>query len=221
LISKRYADERRKRIDSRRATHDCPCGEPVARDTIYLCAVDKDRNCVSLIQSIYDSFGSRHVAGELGFMLQNRGTSFALDEKHANALQPHKRPFHTIIPSFVTMAGRPHFVFGVMGGDMQPQGQVQVLVNHLDFGMDIQAAGDAPRMMHSGSATPTGKPADGCGHVSAEARIAQSVLDDLRSRGHRIDYGGKNGGGYQGILLDGDTLQGASESRRDGRAVGY
>jgi gamma-glutamyltranspeptidase/glutathione hydrolase len=219
LISKGYADERRKRIDMRRAMQDCPCGNP--SNTIYLCVVDKNRNCVSLIQSNYEGFGSRHCAGELGFMLQNRGTSFALDENHANALRPHKRPFHTIIPSFVTKNGRPQFVFGMIGGDMQPQGQVQVLINHLDFGMDIQAAGDAPRMMHSGSATPTGKPAEGCGHVSAEAAIPQSILDDLASRGHNISHGDKNGGAYQGILLVGEMLQGASESRRDGRAVGY
>jgi gamma-glutamyltranspeptidase/glutathione hydrolase len=219
LISKRYADERRKCIDLKRAMPDCPAGNP--SETIYLCVVDKDRNCVSLIQSNFDSFGSRQVPGELGFVLQNRGTSFALDPSHANALRPHKRPFHTIIPGLVTRGGEPYFVFGVMGGDMQPQGQVQVLVNHLDFGMDIQAAGDAPRMMHSGSATPTGVPADGVGHVSAEPQIPQSILDDLRARGHRISHGGKNPGGYQGILLDSDMLQGASESRRDGKAVGY
>jgi gamma-glutamyltranspeptidase/glutathione hydrolase len=222
LISKRYADERRKSIDMKRAMQNCPPGDPTASDTIYLCVVDKDRNCVSLIQSVYDSFGSHYCAGDLGFILQNRGTSFALDENHANALSPHKRPFHTIIPSFVTKNGNPHFVFGVMGGDMQPQGQVQVLVNHLDFAMSIQAAGDAGRMMHSGSATPTGKPADpGGGTISAEASIPQSILDDLSSRGHRIAHGGKNGGGYQGILLEGEVLQGASESRRDGKASGY
>lgn len=204
LISKSYADERMLRSD-----------------TIYLCVVDKDRNCVSLIQSIYDAFGSQHVAGELGFALQNRGCLFALDPNHLNALKPHKRPFHTIIPSFVTKNGRPYLVFGVMGGDMQPQGQVQVLVNHLDFGMNIQSAGDAPRMQHLGSATPTGKPAEGEGHVVAEAGIEQSIVDALARRGHSIRYGEKNGGGYQGILLSGDQLQGASESRRDGRAIGY
>jgi gamma-glutamyltranspeptidase/glutathione hydrolase len=225
LISKEYAAERRKRIDLTRASQDFPPGQ-FPSDTIYLCVVDKDRNCVSLIQSIYDAFGSHHVAGDLGFALQNRGMSFALDPNHRNSLRPHKRPFHTIIPGFVTRASdrgiTPYFVFGMMGGDMQPQGQVQVLVNHLDFGMNIQAAGDAPRMQHFGSATPTGRPAEGAGEVLAEPGIAQAVMDELIARGHGIGRTDKNPGSYQGILLRADgALEGASESRRDGRAVGY
>src|SRR5215470_284299 len=115
-------------------------------ETIYLCVVDKDRNCVSLIQSNYNAFGSDMAAGDLGFVLQNRGTLFALDPRHANCLKPHKRPFHTIIPALVTKDNKPWFVFGVMGGDMQPQGQVQVLCNLIDFGMNVQEAGEAPRM---------------------------------------------------------------------------
>jgi gamma-glutamyltranspeptidase/glutathione hydrolase len=223
LISKSYAQRRRSMIDPAKAQASLPHGNPRQSDTIYLTVVDKDRNCVSLIQSNYDGFGSRHVAGELGFALQNRGTLFSLDRSHPNSLQPHKRPFHTIIPGFVTRGGEPYFVFGVMGGDMQPQGQVQVLINHLDFGMNIQAAGDAPRMQHLGSATPTGQPARGVGEVTAEAGISRETIENLRSRGHRITQGGVNGGGYQGILIDRDrgVLQGASESRRDGKAIGY
>src|SRR5205085_8509871 len=136
LISKRYAAERRKQIDLRRPRTDAEPGDPKLgrADTIYLCVVDKHRNCVSLIQSNYLGFGSGRVPGDLGFALQNRGTLFALDEHHANRLEPHKRPFHTIIPSLGTRGGKPWLVFGVMGGDMQPQGQVEVLVNLIDFG---------------------------------------------------------------------------------------
>ncbi len=225
LISKRYAAKRRKLINPMRALDDVPPGDPkLARsDTIYLTVVDKDRNCVSLIQSIFDAFGSQHAAADLGFALQNRGSLFALDLNHLNRLAPHKRPFHTIIPAFVTRRGKPYFCFGVMGGDMQPQGQVQVLVNHIDFGMNIQQAGDQPRLQHLGSATPTGRKADGGGSVVAEPQVAQSILDALAKRGHRVMRGGKNGGGYQGIRIDRKTktLQGATESRRDGRAAGY
>src|SRR5436190_18262094 len=121
--------------------------------------VDKDFNAISLIQSNFSGFGSYHVPGHLGFALQNRGCLFALDEHHANRLEPGKRPFHTIIPGFVTKDGKPWLTFGVMGGDMQPQGHVEVLVNLIDFGMSVQAAGDAPRLEHNGSATPTGKAA--------------------------------------------------------------
>src|SRR5262249_45128582 len=145
-------------------------------DTTYLCAVDKDRTCVSLIQSNYTGFGSGVASAELGFALQNRGCLFALDPKHANALEPHKRPFHTIIPALVTKGGAPWFGFGVMGGDMQPQGHVEVLCNLLDFGLDVQAAGEAPRLEHVGSATPTGRPAaaDG-GTVKAELGVPEAV----------------------------------------------
>jgi gamma-glutamyltranspeptidase/glutathione hydrolase len=226
LISKPYAAERRKRIELAHARTDHDPGDPKLghSDTVYLCVVDKDHNCVSLIQSNYSSFGSGMVPGDLGFALQNRGTLFALDEHHANRLEPHKRPFHTIIPGMVTKAGKPWFVFGVMGGDMQPQGQVQVLVNLIDFGMDAQQAGEAPRLEHRGSATPTGRPAakDG-GLVIPEDGIPLAVLDELRRRGHRIGPAQMNGGGYQGILIDPKTgvLQGGSEARKDGCAAGY
>jgi gamma-glutamyltranspeptidase/glutathione hydrolase len=226
LISKSYAQARRKGIDLAHARTDHDAGDPKLghSDTVYLCVVDKDHNCVSLIQSNYSSFGSGMVPGAVGFALQNRGTLFALDEHHANRLEPHKRPFHTIIPGMVTKAGKPWFVFGVMGGDMQPQGQVQVLVNLIDFGMDAQQAGESPRLEHRGSATPTGRPAakDG-GLVIPEDGIPLAILDELRRRGHRIAAPQVNGGGYQGILIEPTTgvLQGGSEARKDGCAVGY
>jgi gamma-glutamyltranspeptidase/glutathione hydrolase len=226
LISKSYAAQRSKLIHPGRAQTQVDGGDPRLGhgDTVYLCVVDKDRNCVSLIQSNYHGFGSGLVPGELGFTLQNRGTLFALDENHANRLEPHRRPFHTIIPALVTKAGRPWFVFGVMGGDMQPQGQVQVLVNLIDFGMDVQQAGEAPRMEHLGSATPTGHQGekDG-GTVVPEEGIPPAVLQELRRRGHRVGPAEVNGGGYQGILIDPQTnvLHGGSEARKDGCAVGF
>jgi gamma-glutamyltranspeptidase/glutathione hydrolase len=224
LLSKDYAAARRKLIDPRHAAPHVPPGDvALGGDTIYLCVVDKDRNCVSLIQSNYNGFGSGVVPGDVGFALQNRGTLFALDRAHANRLEPHRRPFHTIIPAMVTKNDRPWFVFGVMGGDMQPQGHVQVLVNLLDFNMDVQAAGDQPRVEHLGSATPTGLAEKGIGTVEAEPGIPDAVVADLERRGHQIKRVKKNGGGYQGILIDPTTnqLHGASESRRDGDAKGY
>ena len=186
--------------------------------------VDKDRNCVSLIQSNYYGFGSGLVPGELGFALQNRGCLFALDDKHLNRLEPHKRPFHTIIPGMVTKDGQPFFVFGVMCGDMQPQGQVQVLVNLLDFGMNVQQAIEAPRFEHLGSASPTGRAGMRDGGVCvAEPGIAESIMEELTKRGHHVSRTKKNGGGYQGILIDPKTniLHGGSEARKDGCAAGY
>jgi gamma-glutamyltranspeptidase/glutathione hydrolase len=225
LISKPYAEQRRKLIDKNKAMTKVEAGDPKLSqgDTIYLCVVDKDRNCVSLIQSNYMGFGSGLVPGDLGFALQNRGTLFALDDKHLNRLEPHKRPFHTIIPSLVTKDGKPWFVFGVMGGDMQPQGQVEVLVNLIDFGMNVQAAGEAPRLEHVGSATPTGRPGLGGGTVQAERGIDAKIVEELERRGHRVVRARVNGGGYQGILIDPKTnvLHGGSEARKDGCAVGY
>jgi gamma-glutamyltranspeptidase/glutathione hydrolase len=226
LISKPYDAERRKLIDRSKAMTQAAAGDPkLGRgDTVYLCAVDKDRNCVSLIQSNYMGFGSGLVPGDLGFALQNRGTLFALDPEHANRLEPHKRPFHTIIPSLVTKDGKPWFVFGVMGGDMQPQGQVQVLVNLIDFGMNVQEAGESPRLEHVGSATPTGRAGSRTGGtVNAERGIPAEVIEALTRRGHRVKEVKTNGGGYQGILIDPKTnmLYGGSEARKDGCAAGY
>jgi gamma-glutamyltranspeptidase / glutathione hydrolase len=226
LISKEYAAQRRKLIDLDRAAQDVAAGdEQLAHgDTIYLTVVDKDRNCCSLIQSNYYGFGSKVTPGDVGFVIQNRGALFALDEKHRNTLEPRKRPFHTIIPALVTKDGKPWFCFGVMGGDMQPQGHVQVLVNLIDFGLNVQAAGDASRVEHVGSATPTGEPAKGVGALLVESGISDETIEVLRKRGHvvnRVATG--NGGGYQGILIDwqNGVLQGATEARKDGAALGY
>ncbi len=227
LISKEYGERQAKRIDRNRAAADVPPGDPkLARaDTIYMCAVDKDRNCCSLIQSNYMGFGSKHVPGDVGFAMQNRGALFALEDDHLNRLEPHKRPFHTIIPAMVTKDGKPWFCFGVMGGDMQAQGHVQVLVNTIDFGMNVQAAGDSPRAMHTGSATPTGLPAEGVGSVTVEQGVPDGVVEKLRSMGHAITRVPRSSsfGGYQGILIDWEqgVLHGATESRKDGVAAGY
>jgi gamma-glutamyltranspeptidase/glutathione hydrolase len=226
LISKEYAGRRRKLIDEKKALAKVDAGDPKLglSDTVYLCVVDKDRNCVSLIQSNYFGFGSGLVPGDLGFALQNRGTLFSLQENHLNRLEPHKRPFHTIIPAFVTKNDMPWLVFGVMGGDMQPQGQVEVLCNLIDFGMNVQEAGEAPRLEHLGSATPTGKRGvAGGGIVAPESGIAHDVVEELTRRGHRFARPRVNGGGYQAILIDPKTniLQGGSEARKDGCAVGY
>ena len=226
LIGKPYAERRRRLIDRARAATEVPPGEArLARgDTIYLAVVDKHRNCCSYIQSNYYSFGSRVVPGELGFALQNRGTLFALDAEHLNRFEPHKRPFHTIIPALVTQGGRPWFVFGVMGGDMQPQGHAQVLVNLIDFKLNVQAAGDAARVRHSGSATPTGLPADAAGGtVFVESGVSDEAVEELRNKGHRVTRARGGYGGYQGILIDWEhgVLHGASDPRKDGCAAGY
>lgn len=225
LISKAYGRAQAARIDPAVAAQDVPAGDPraAAGDTVYLTVVDKDRNACSLIQSVYYLFGSKRTPPELGFVLQNRGASFALQEGHANRLEPHKRPFHTIIPAMVSRENRPWFTFGVMGGDMQPQGHVQVLVNLIDFGMNVQAAGDAARVRHSGSATPTGLDADGSGTVTVESGISDDAIAELQRRGHHVVRSRSGYGGFQGILIDPQqgVLHGASESRKDGAAIGY
>jgi gamma-glutamyltranspeptidase / glutathione hydrolase len=226
LISKEYAAKRAKLMDEKKAGVGIPAGDNLVgkADTIYLTVVDKDRNCVSLIQSNYMGFGSGLGAPGTGFGIQNRGCLFALDPGHANKLAPGKRPFHTIIPAMVTKDGEPFFSFGVMGGDMQPQGHVQVLVNLLDFGMNVQAAGDAPRVEHVGSATPTGKAeAEKGGTIQAELGIPEAVVKELEARGHVVKRTKTNSGGYQGILIDKQkgVLRGGTESRKDGAAVGY
>lgn len=225
LISKPYGKQLASRIDPDRAAADVPPGDPkLARsDTIYLTVIDKDRNCCSLIQSNYFPFGSKVVPGNVGFVIQNRGALFALDDQHLNRLEPHKRPFHTIIPAFVTKDGKPHFSFGVMGGDVQAQGHVQILVNMIDFGMNVQAAGDSARVVHSGSATPTGLPAEGVGTVTVEPGVSDEAIAALKAKGHRVARTRNVGGGYQGILIDWENgvLHGATESRKDGAAVGY
>lgn len=226
LISKAYADQRRNLINLDHAATDVPAGDPKLGhgDTVYLTVVDQDRNCCSLIQSLYFGFGSQVVPGNVGFALQNRGQLFALTDDHLNRLEPGKRPFHTIIPAMVTKDDRPCFSFGVMGGDMQPQGHVEILINTIDFGMNIQAAGDASRIRHGGSRTPTGMPAekDG-GTVYLESGFPSATRERLKALGHKTadDPGGF--GGYQGIWIDWENgvLQGASDPRKDGAAVGY
>lgn len=225
LISKAYAQQQVKRIDPKKAADNVPAGDPQlqAGDTVYITVVDKDRNCCSFIQSNYYGFGSKVVPGNVGFVLQNRGALFALADDHFNKYEPHKRPFHTIIPAMATKAGKPWFCFGVMGGDMQPQGHVQVLVNLIDFQMNIQAAGDAARVRHIGSAQPTGSPASGSGTVQVESGVEESVVKQLTEMGHRVVRSKGGFGGYQGILIDHENgvLRGATESRKDGAAVGY
>jgi len=225
LISKSYAEQRRSLIDPRRAASTDTPGEPPGHgDTIYLTVADRDRNMVSLIQSIFWGFGSGHVPGDLGFCLQNRGALFALDPDHPNRLEPHKRPFHTIIPAFVTKGGKPWLAFGVMGGDMQPQGQVQVLCNIIDFGMNIQEAGDAPRVRHMGSSQPTGTKMQDGGLVALEVGISPEVQRRLVQMGHRLQVPFSTFfGGYQAIMLDPETgmYLGASDPRRAGCVFGY
>lgn len=226
LISKSYAAERRKLIDPQHALQNVPAGDPKLQhgDTIYLTVVDKDRNCCSLIQSNFNGFGSQMVPGQLGFALQDRGNLFALDADHFNRLEPHKRPFHTIIPAMVTQNGKPVFCFGVMGGDMQPQGHSQILINIIDFGLNVQQAGDAARIRHKGGMQPTGvveDPAEGI--ITVERGVPEDVRAVLRTLGHKVELGSGGFGGYQGIWIDWQrgVLQGATEARTDGCAAGY
>jgi gamma-glutamyltranspeptidase/glutathione hydrolase len=225
LISKEYARRQRTRLNPSRAAFRVPEGDPRPgrADTVYLSVVDPEGNAVSLIQSTYYGWGSGMVPDGLGFAIQNRGTLFCLDDDHPNRLEPGKRPFHTIIPAMVTREGRAWFCFGVMGGDMQPQGQLQVLVNLIDHGMDVQRAGDEARCQHIGSSTPTGDEMTDGGAVLLEPGIPDEAATGLAARGHRVERRGWGFGGYQGILIDRENrvLQGGSEPRKDGAAIGY
>jgi gamma-glutamyltranspeptidase/glutathione hydrolase len=225
LVSADYAARRRAQIDMARAAQAVAAGDaPIEQgDTIYLTVADSDGNMVSLIQSNYSGMGSGMTPTGLGFILQNRGELFSLERDHANVYAPGKRPFHTIIPAFVTRDGKPWLSFGVMGGAMQPQGHVQVLVNLIDFGMNLQQAGDAPRVRHVGSAQPTGEAAEGGGELWMESGFDPGVIAELRRRGHRVGIRGQAYGGYQAIARDREKgiWVGASESRKDGHAAGY
>ncbi|MBD3676067.1 MAG: gamma-glutamyltransferase [Planctomycetaceae bacterium] len=226
LISKEYARRQNQRIDMQKAATNVAPGDPRLSmgDTIYLTVVDKDRNCCSLIQSNFHGFGSKIAPPGVGFVMQNRGALFTLEVDHPNVYEPGKRPFHTIIPAMVTKDGKPWFCFGVMGGDMQPQGHVQVLVNMLDFGMNVQMAGDLARVSHTGSPTPTGLPEEeGGGELLVEPGIDDETIRQLEQRGHRVRRAVGAFGGYQGIRIDPETniLHGATESRKDGAVVGY
>ena len=221
LISKEYADQRRELIEQTAASrYDVGLTDG---DTIYLTVADKDRNMVSLIQSNYRGMGSGMCPDGLGFCLQDRGELFDLTPDRPNSYAPGKRPFHTIIPAFVTKDGKPFLSFGVMGGATQPQGHVQIVMNMVDFGMNTQEAGDAPRILHTGSSQPTGEQMTNGGQVSLESGFARGVVQELGKRGHRINRRGGSFGGYQGIRYDpiNDVYYGASESRKDGQAAGY
>ena len=225
LISKAYGRERAKLIDMARAQRRIEAGQPRLNhgDTTFLVTSDKEGNMVSLIQSNYTGFGSGYVVPEFGFGLQDRGGLFNLNPDSANVLEPGKRPFHTIIPAFAMKDGEPWLAFGVMGGDMQPQGHVQVLVNMIDFDMNLQEAGDAARYYHSGSSTPTGLTMTSGGTLHFESGVSAQIKRDLRRRGHRIAETTGLYGGYQAIARDPDSgvYSGATESRKDGCALGY
>jgi gamma-glutamyltranspeptidase/glutathione hydrolase len=226
LISKRYAAERRKLIDPKRAAKSYDFGNPRLNqgDTIYLTVADGQGNMVSLIQSLYLGFGSGVCPDGLGFTLQNRGSSFDLKEGEMNTYAPGKRPFHTIIPAFVTRDGKPWLSFGVMGGQMQPQGHVQILLNLIDFGMSLQEAGDAARIQHHGSSEPTGSVMTDGGNLYLEFGFPPETERDLVKLGHKVGRATPGTfGGYQAILWDATNrvYWGASESRKDGQAAGY
>lgn len=223
LVSEDYAARRRKLIDPFRASNTLDAGEVEHGNTIYLTVADQDGNMVSLIQSNYRGMGSGMCPPGLGFILQDRGELFSLEEGHPNAYEPGKRPFHTIIPAFVTREGRPWMSFGVMGGAMQPQGHAQIIINMVDFGMNLQEAGDAPRIRHSGSSQPTGETMSDGGRVYLESGIHPEVIRELILRGHDVRHSQGGFGGYQAIMRDEEkgVYFGASESRKDGQAGGY
>lgn len=226
LISKAYASERGQLLDMKRATRSYPHGDPEKLkdgDTIYLATADAAGNMVSLIQSNFRGMGSGMAPPGMGFILQDRGELFSLDPDHPNAFEPGKRPFHTIIPAFVTRQGQPWLSFGVMGGAMQPQGHVQILVNLIDFGMNLQEAGDAPRIYHAGSSEPTGEVMTDGGVLNLETGFDYEVIRELEGRGHSVEFARGPYGGYQAILRDHEhgVYVGASESRKDGQAAGY
>ena len=226
LLSKEYAAKRRQLISMDKAATQVEHGDPklIEGDTIYLTVSDKDGMMVSLIQSNYRGMGSGLVADGLGFIFQNRGAQFALSEDHPNVYAPGKRPFHTIIPAFMTKEGKPVMSFGLMGGAMQPQGHVQMVVNILDFGMNVQQAGDAARFHHKGSTQPTWQERmkDG-GTLELESGVTADVVKELKRRGHNIHITSGPFGGYQAIWYDTEqgVYHGASEMRKDGMAIGY
>ena len=222
LISKEYSNERRKLI-KKNASRTYDAGKLEQGNTIYMTVADKDGNMVSLIQSNYRGMGSGMVPPKLGFMLQDRGELFSLEEGHFNVIEPNKRPFHTIIPAFITKNGKPWVSFGLMGGAMQPQGHAQIVINLIDFEMNLQAAGDAPRIQHTGSTEPTGgKMTDG-GQVLLESGFEYETIRSLMKKRHKVGFGLGSYGGYQAIMRDAENgfYYGASESRKDGQAAGY
>jgi gamma-glutamyltranspeptidase/glutathione hydrolase len=222
LLSKEYAKRRASMISMERAGN-YEAGKISQGETIYLTTADKEGNMVSLIQSNYRGMGSGMAPPGLGFMLQDRGELFSLKKGDANEFKPQKRPFHTIIPSFVTEDGRPVMSFGVMGGDFQPQGHVQVIMNLVDFEMGLQEAGDAPRFDHSGSSEPTGESSTGRGTIRLESGFDYETIRALMRKRHTVGFANGVYGGYQAIMWDPikKVYFGASESRKDGQSVGY
>jgi len=226
LISKEYAAQRRQLIDPQRAALAVDAGEQLNQgDTVYLTTADADGMMVSLIQSNYRGMGSGMAPPGLGFILQDRGEQFVLNDSHPNRFEPGKRPFHTIIPAFITRNGQPWVSFGVMGGAMQPQGHVQIVMNLIDFGMNLQEAGDAPRIQHDGSTEPAGQNVamrDG-GVLNLETGFSYATVRQLMTLGHRIEFAHGVYGGYQAIARDpaSGVYYGASESRKDGQAAGF
>ena len=220
LISKDYARERLELIDLNAAGRSYDAGLEHG-DTIYLTVADKDGNMVSLIQSNYRGMGSGIVPKDSGFMLQDRGEMFSMDPNHMNSLVGGKRPFHTIIPAFITKNGNPFVSFGLMGGAMQPQGHAQIVINMIDFDMNLQEAGDAPRIRHMGSSEPTGEIMSDGGYLALESGFSEKTREDLEKLGHIIKDEKGGFGGYQAIMLLNGVYFGASESRKDGQASGY
>lgn len=227
LLSKEYAKERAEKIDLKRASREDPPDEEAVlnrKETTYLCTADASGLMVSLIQSNYTGFGSGYVVPALGIGIHNRGSLFSLKKGHPNFLEPGKRPFQTIIPAFLTKDGQPLMAFGLMGGDMQPQGHVQVVVNLVDFGMNLQEAGDAIRFHHTGSSEPTGTVMKDGGELFLEEGLPEPILQELMRRGHRIGREPVGAyGGYQAIARDPSTgfFLGATERRKDGAAAGF
>lgn len=226
LLSKNYASERRKLIRPDRAASNVEAGNPNLRDgdTIYLTVADGEGNMVSLIQSNFRGFGSGMCPDGLGFILQDRGQLFTLETGQANTFEPGKRPFHTIIPAFVTKDGQPWMSFGVMGGSFQPLGHVEILMNMIDFGMNAQEAGDAPRIDHSGSSEPTGERMSGSGTVTLESGYDFETIRGLMQMGHRVGWAAPGSyGGYQAIRFDAGSrvFFGASDARKDGQSAGF
>ncbi|WP_276391198.1 gamma-glutamyltransferase [Eudoraea chungangensis] len=219
LLSKEYSAERRKLINPKKSGSYDP-GLAAGDHTIYLTVADKEGNMISLIQSLSAGFGSLEVPEGLGFVLQNRGSGFVMEAGHINQYAPGKRPFHTIIPAFITKDGAPYISFGLMGGDMQPQGHAQIIMNLIDFGMNLQEAGDAPRIFHSGTSARRGR-REGVGDTYLESGFDYESISSLMDMGHRIRMMKGIFGGYQAIMIKDKVYYGASESRKDGQAAGY
>ncbi len=227
LVSKEYARERGKLISMDKAMKAAEPGiipELNEGDTIYMTVADTDGMMVSLIQSNYRGMGSGMAAPGLGFIFQDRGEQFVLKKGHPNSFAPGKRPFHTIIPAFITKGGKPWLSFGLMGGAMQPQGHAQIVINLVDFGMNLQEAGDAPRIQHDGSTDPAGQAtamSDG-GELDLETGFPYATVRALMRKGHSVRFADGPYGGYQAIMVNPEGgYIGASESRKDGQAAGY